>query len=318
MILADRFEDVLAIADVVRARDEARVGRHYVHHVETAWDVLGGTPPVMARKLELLAQIRTHLDAVMPQLAGEDLRVARAWRPPDGLRAVAPEELPSLVRERFSERDGRFGTPVFVHYRMTYTPSDGRALLAVAGITQNVRLADGRTVPTASRATVFAEMLRSMETDGPRATLGALLAVIVVVIVAMRRLGPSLAVLASLLGAVAITVGVAAWFGTRLNFLNFVALPLTFGIGVEYAINFYDRLRHTNGDIAAALRSAGGAVALCSLTTIIGYGALLVADNQAMRSFGRYAMAGEFACVGTAIVLLPAVLWITRRRGVSS
>ncbi len=52
---------------------------------------------------------------------------------------------------------------------------------------------------------------------------------------------------------------------------------------------------------------------LCSFTTIIGYGALLVADNQALQSFGRYAMAGEVACLATAMLLLPATLKLMRR-----
>jgi predicted exporter len=313
MILADRMDDVLAIADAVKERDRVRTGGRYVHHVETAWDVLGGPPTAMARKLALLAQLREHIDAMLPHLDAADAATAREWRPPETLRAVQPDELPSLVRERFSERDGRFGTPVFVHYRAHYSPSDGRALLVVAGLTQNVRLADGRVVPTASRATVFAEMLRAMEVDGPRATLGAFVSVVLIVLLSTRKVRASLAVLASLVGAVVLTVGGAAWLDTRLNFLNFVALPLTFGIGVEYAINLYDRMRYTEGDPAAALRSVGGAVSLCSFTTIVGYGALLVADNQALQSFGRYAMAGEVACLATAMVLLPATLKLMRR-----
>ncbi|MFO0651425.1 MAG: MMPL family transporter [Polyangiales bacterium] len=313
MILADRMDDALAIAEAVKLRDQQRTGGRYVHHVETAWDILGGPPPVMARKLALLNELRAHIDAMMPHLEGRDLETAREWRPPENLHAVAPEELPSLVRERFSERDGTFGTPVFVHYRARYSPSDGRALMVVSGITQNVRLTDGRVVPTASRATVFAEMIRSMEIDGPRATLGALTTVILVVILATRRLRASLAVLGALLSGIVLTVGGAAWLDTRLNFLNFVALPLTFGIGVEYAINLYDRMRYTNDDPSAALRSVGGAVTLCSLTTIIGYGALLVADNQALQSFGRYAMAGEVACLVTAMLLLPSALKLLRR-----
>ena len=91
------------------------------------------------------------------------------------------------------------------------------------------------------------------------------------------------------------TVGGAAWINTRLNFLNFVAIPLIFGICVEYAINLYERMRAHGGDVAAGVRSAGGPVFLCSLTTILGYGALLVADNRALQSFGRYAIAGEVA-----------------------
>lgn len=42
---------------------------------------------------------------------------------------------------------------------------------------------------------------------------------------------------------VAWMVGAAAWLGVRVNFLNFIALPITFGIGVDYGINMYRRCR---------------------------------------------------------------------------
>ena len=100
-------------------------------------------------------------------------------------------------------------------------------------------------------------MIRAMEADGPRATVAALGAVILVVLLATRRLGPSVAVLGALLSGVLLTVGGAAWLDVRLNFLNFVALPLTFGIGVDYGINLYDRVEHVGGDSArACARSA--------------------------------------------------------------
>ncbi len=86
-----------------------------------------------------------------------------------------------------------------------------------------------------------------------------------------------------------------------------MALPLTFGIGVEYSINFYDRVRKL-GDIRQSLQSVGGAIAACSLTTMLGYGTLLFGDNLALRSFGKYAVIGELSCLCTALVVLPAGL----------
>ncbi len=62
------------------------------------------------------------------------------------------------------------------------------------------------------------------------------------------------------------------------------------------------------------MRATGGAVALCSLTTIIGYGALLIADNQALRSFGEMAILGELACLSAALIGLPAYLVLRERR----
>ena len=69
---------------------------------------------------------------------------------------------------------------------------------------------------------------------------------------------------------------------------------------------------HT-GDITRAVQSTGGAVGLCSMTTIIGYGSLLFAQNQALFSFGVVAILGEIACLTTAVVVLPALLLATRR-----
>jgi predicted RND superfamily exporter protein len=187
-------------------------------------------------------------------------------------------------------------------------------LLRIAKSTDNVHLPDGTVVQTASRATVFAEMIRSMERDGPRATLASLLAVSVVVLIATRNMRGALAVLTVLVLGVTWLVGGAAWFGEKLNYVNFITLPITFGIGCEYPFNVYDRSRLLGGDITAAVKRVGGAVALCSFTTVVGYGSLLFADFQALQSFGRLAVSGELACLSGALLLLPALLHLSKRR----
>ena len=55
--------------------------------------------------------------------------------------------------------------------------------------------------------------------------------------------------------------------------------------------------------------STGAAVALCSWTTIVGYGSLLAASNQALHGFGLMAIIGEVVCLSAAIVALPALLF---------
>src|SRR5690606_2251328 len=152
----------------------------------------------------------------------------------------------------------------------------------------------------ASRSTVFAAMIRAMERDGPLATIVAFFTVCVVTTLVTRRIRTVAIILGSLICGIVLTVGGAAWLDVRLNFLNFIALPLTFGIGVEYAINVYERIK-SSGSVSAGMASIGGPVVLCSLTTILGFGALTFADNMALQSFGYYAMAGELACIFTAM-----------------
>jgi uncharacterized protein len=105
-------------------------------------------------------------------------------------------------------------------------------------------------------------------------------------------------------------LGIAAHTGGRLNFLNFIALPITFGIGSEYPFNIFDRSRLLGGDVTRAVKLHLGAVALCSFTTTVGYGSLLFADNQALRSFGRLAISGEITCLVVALVFLPSLLHV--------
>ena len=104
-------------------------------------------------------------------------------------------------------------------------------------------------------------------------------------------------------------------FHLKINFLNFIALPITFGIGVDYGINIFQRCRQDGeSKNLDALRNTGGAVVLCSLTTSIGYGSLLLAGNRAFVSFGRLAIFGELTCITAAVVALPAALHFLSQR----
>jgi predicted RND superfamily exporter protein len=102
-------------------------------------------------------------------------------------------------------------------------------------------------------------------------------------------------------------LGFGAWTGQHLNFTNFIALPITFGIAADYSINVLKRCQ-SSGNPRDAVAHTGGAVALCSLTTVIGFGSLLVAQNGALFSFGSLAVAGELTCLATAVLAIPAYL----------
>jgi hypothetical protein len=57
-------------------------------------------------------------------------------------------------------------------------------------------------------------------------------------------------------------------------------------------------------------------VVLCSLTTTLGYLALIFSANRAIVSFGIAAAAGEISCILAAVLVLPALLeWRARRNG---
>lgn len=317
LVLAESMSDAPNVARRALAIDQRRNGGKLLEKAETLYDRLGGEPELVAAKLAILGRIREHVDALAPRASGEDRELLLQFRPREGLEAPTVKDLPRQLLEQFTESNGRVGTPVYLSLNRGVSQSRGQNLLKISATLDELCSTSGAPLPNAGRATVFAEMIRAMEHDGPRATLFSLLAVIVVSLLATRATLAALSVLGSLVLAVVLLVAIAALSDLRLNFLNFVALPLTFGIGVEYAINIRDRAQR-GGGVRSAGRSVGGAVALCSLTTIFGYGALLFADNLALQSFGHYAIVGEAVCLGSALLVLPALLALLEKRRRSS
>jgi len=246
----------------------------------------------------------------MARMSETEAKNLRETTPPERLHVITPKDLPTFVLRRFQERDGTIGTPFYIRYKTTVSRNDGHNLLRIAKTVDGIVLPDGTRVDTASRSTVFAEMIKSLERDGPLATGVSFGAVMIVVILATASRRGAFAVLLALVFGVTWTLGLAAMFGMRLNFLNFIALPITFGIGSEYPFNIYDRSRLLGGDITSAVKLHLGAVTLCSYTTVIGYGSLLFADNQALQSFGKLSIMGETACVLAALLFLPALLHV--------
>jgi hypothetical protein len=316
-MLADTPEQVPLVKAQMLKNDAADPQGKLIAQISTVHDFLPGSADEQREKLQVLDRIRDRLTpAVLARLPADERARVEELDPPERLHVLGPRDLPPLLRRRFEENDGRVGTVFYVKYRNDISLSDGHILMRIAKATDNVRLPDGTVVQTASRATVFAEMVRSMERDGPRATFVSLLAVSLVVLVATRNLRGAIAVLASLVMAVTWLVGGAAWLGEKLNYVNFITLPITFGIGCEYPFNIYDRSRLLGGDVTSAIERVGGAVALCSFTTAVGYGSLVFADFQALQSFGRLAASGEIACLTGALCVLPALLhvWGIRAR----
>jgi predicted RND superfamily exporter protein len=267
-------------------------------------------------KLEVLADIRKRLDDPnMDLLNAEDRKQVDAWRPPDDLRPLALADLPEPVVRRYREVDGTIGRVAMIFPIRVWANWDGHNLIRLSDVTKNVKLPSGTVVDAAGHSSLFAAMLRSIAVDGPIATEAAFVGVVLMVVLLMRRVRNVLLVLLSLVVGVIWMGGAGAVMGLRLNFLNFVVIPVTLGIGVDYAVNVFARLeKESPANYPRALAETGSAVALCSSTTIIGYSSLLIASNGALRSFGKLADLGEIGCLLSALLLVPAVARVRTER----
>ena len=307
-----RAETPAELDRVVAALEEERrkMGKEdLLREVRTLKSVV---PPDQAEKLPLLRRLRDTLtDSRLAKLDPDLRQKARDLRPPRDLRTFKLPDVPETFRLPLVERDGSAGRVALAFPRKigTLEPRD------LEQITAMIRGAIGRSGARAqavSQSLLFADIAQAILTDGPKATALAILLVCLLVVTVFRKVRPSVEVAGSLLLGVAWLVGAGAFARVRLNFLNFVVLPITFGIGVDYAVNIVQRYRLAGrSSLDRVLKETGGAVALCSATTVIGYASLLAAQNNALRGFGLLASLGELACLGAALVALPA--WMLRR-----
>jgi hypothetical protein len=270
-------------------------------------------PQDLERRLPLIAKLRHDLETVEDdELAPAERRDLAELRRALDEPPPAAADLPATLLEYFVERDGSIGRLAYVE------PNDEhleRNLYAFTDAMRRIRLPSGKVLESSGDLVVFADVLRAMRRDATRLTIAAAVLVLVVLGLATRRVGAFARVGGALFAGVAVMLGAAVLCGQKLNFFNFVALPTTFGIGIDYAINIEERIRQRGRDnISTALAEIGPAVILASLTSVIGYGSLLIADSRALASFGALAMIGEIACVAVAIVLVPALSALHGRR----
>ena len=270
-------------------------------------------PPDQAAKLAVLAELRAQIDDAASVLEGAERDELLALRPPDDLRALTVADLPPALRAKLTERDGTIGRLIAVKPGVSFDERDGRDLIAFASAIRAVRVA-GKPVATAGASVLFADVLVQIRHDGPLVTAIAIAGLVVMVLLVVGRSRRAYAVLAATAAGTLAMIAACALAGLKINFLDFVALPITLGLGVDYAINLADRA--SSSDPRTALRSTGGTVLVCSITTMIGYASLLVSDNLAIRGFGLASLLGEVTCVIAAFVIVPALIALPIRQGV--
>ena len=312
VILTRDQEQAREICETMQKRWEGRDEQRPFKDCRSIYSLL---PEHQDAKLPLIAKIQKNLN-LAKELAPENeiSKITDVLKRLDA-RPLDVSDLPGEMTRHFAEKDGTRGRFAFVN------PAAGRNLWQAENLfsfTDAIRentLPDGEKITSSGEAVVFADIIRDIKRDGPLTSILALLGVIISVILILGGIRYAIFIVSCLFAGVLWMFGFQALLGIKFNFFNFIALPLTFGIAVDYSINFYQRYRlEGHGHLIHALETTGGAVFLCSLTTIIGYAVLIIADNQALASFGYLAIVGEITGLSSALLFLPILIQIMEDR----
>lgn len=216
---------------------------------------------------------------------------------------VGIEDLPETVRKTMLPRDGS------EKYLVNITAKD--YLWHQTNLRRFAEQMEEADPDISGTSRMMLDFLDLIGKDGLNGMIVAFAIILVLLLVTFR--GPlGLLAMIPLVGGGLIMLGIMALLGMKYNFMNFMAIPVILGIGIDDGVHALHRFQEESagdGDrVYNTFRFVGRAILLTTITTMIGFGSLGFQLHVAMASFGIVLMMGVGACFITTVVFLPAVM----------
>jgi hopanoid biosynthesis associated RND transporter like protein HpnN len=159
------------------------------------------------------------------------------------------------------------------------------------------------------------EAIGYMERAYYQGTIYAFLVVGILSFLMIRRVKETLLALLPLVLALLWTMGLMRVFGIQFNMANVWGLPLIIGASAEFGLNVMIRYlegRDHGGPLVA--RSTVMAVALSGVSTMVGFGSLMIARHQGIYSLGLLLTLGSACGLFASLAVLPVILRLITKR----
>jgi hopanoid biosynthesis associated RND transporter like protein HpnN len=214
-------------------------------------------------------------------------------------RTVGLADVPPEIRQKFVSSGNRF--LLQIHPAVDIWDRDGAARF----------VADLRTVDPDVTGTpiITHEAILLMERAYKQGTLYAIVLVSGLTALVLRRLRETLLALLPLAIGLVWTAGLMYVFDLKFNLGNVFGLPLILGAAAEYGLNIVMRYmegREHGGPLIA--RSTIMGVLVAGLTTIVGFGSLLLAHHRGIYGLGLLLTLGTAASLIASLIVLPVLL----------
>ena len=221
-------------------------------------------------------------------------------------KLVEISEIPKSLRDRYISKQGKYLITIFPSVDIWNLDERNRYLKDLRSVDANV---------TGSAVHMF-NSTRLMTEGYINGGIYAMTAIIIYVFIVFRNPRTVFFILLPVIAGSIWTVGIMELTGLKLNMANLVILPLILGIGVVNGIHITHRYREEKDKNSVVLgKSTGQAVILSSLTTMIGFGSMMVADHYGVFSLGLVLTLGVFCCLVASITFLPALLKLSAAKG---
>ncbi len=142
------------------------------------------------------------------------------------------------------------------------------------------------------------------------------LVVFIAAVLDYRNLRDTILTLVPALAGGVLMLGIMAMMGLELNPFNLIALPLVFAIGIDNGIYLVSDCRKqiaAGKDTFEPSADTLSSVIVTSLTSIAGFGSLMIASHQGMFSIGVLLAVGVTSSLIVSLVLMPPLLVLIAR-----
>jgi hypothetical protein len=157
------------------------------------------------------------------------------------------------------------------------------------------------------------EYMETIKAGYSKASVYAMSGIVFLTLLMFRgALSTCLALVPLLVGSVW-TLGMMVFFGVQFNMANLLFLPLIIGIGIDNGVHIVHSYRATGkyeGESIPLARSTAKAIILAALTTIVGFGSLMISSHRGIYSLGLLVALGVGSVLIASLTTLPSLLAI--------
>jgi hopanoid biosynthesis associated RND transporter like protein HpnN len=247
----------------------------------------------------------TRLQDFEQRLAGDLAEELHQLRDVSAPSAITLADLPVDFRERYIGANGKWLLRVFAKDCLwEFAPLEDFTK-QILTIDPN---ATGKPFSTV-------EGLKAMKNGFQWAGFYALVVIILVLFADFRSLANTLIAATPLAIGVCLSLGIFGLFGVPLNPANMIAFPLILGVGVDNGVHvLHDYLVRRGEGRSTISYPIGRGVLVKALTTMIGFGTLMISSERGLASLGLILSLGVGCCMLAALVFLPALLKLVSDR----
>ncbi len=213
-------------------------------------------------------------------------------------------DLPEPFVSQFISKGGK-------HLMRIYTRGDLWDMDELESFVNKVRSID----PKATGAPLQTyEASLQMQKGYQSASIYAFVGIFILLLIDFRSLKDTFISLIPMTMGMGQMLGILGLLGIPLNPANMIAIPLVLGIGIDDGVHITHDFRAQKGRFRMN-PSTASSIVITTLTTVIGFGSLMIASHQGLQSLGRVLVIGISCCMFSSLVVLPALLvWWTKNR----